>query len=69
MYCNKCGGDDHFASQCVAKVSKLKRPYKPSVVSSEGVNAETLRKRRWRENNRERYNAYQKELMRKRRDR
>ena len=78
MYCDKCGSDQHFAANCDKKVLRvtpddLGEPNGRSidfVVFDEyaEINPEALRKRDWRQRNRERYNAYQRDYMRSRRN-
>ena len=64
-YCNRCGSTDHFGGQC-PNISAPKVEPKTNVYTKpEGVRPETQYMREWRNRNRERYNAYQREYMRK----
>jgi hypothetical protein len=83
MYCNRCGSVEHFGGQCPVTEVPKSQPKKvdgssevgermvaklpPLVALAENRLSETERKRRWRDNNREKYNNYQREYMRKRR--
>lgn len=74
-YCNRCGSMAHFGGQCphmgipkpVGVRVEPKRMVEAEFVEPErsGENPETVRKREWRARNRERYNAYQREYMRR----
>lgn len=66
MYCNRCGSDKHFAVRCPTLFEGKVEPESRKKIEK-GERRETVYMRSWREKNRDRYNAYQRELMRKRR--